>query len=245
MTTSITTTALPVVLYGFQRSTYVNVARLLLHVKGVPFTFYDTEEEMYAEKHLQRHPFGRVPALQHGDFRVYETTAIAMYIEENFDGPRLMPIDVRKRAIAHQWMSNLNAYFYPYIVYYLVHERLVFGELGIPADEAVVAEALPKIERCLQVMTATLETSEYLADEVATMADYFLLPTMTALSFTAEGKSLLERFPKIVAWLERMGRLPTVIAFRATVPPRAPIEHARRWATEHRPTAKPLLSAVE
>lgn len=40
-----------VTLYGFQRSTYVNVARLVLTAKGVPFLFHDTEAEMYSEAH--------------------------------------------------------------------------------------------------------------------------------------------------------------------------------------------------
>src|SRR5258706_4633764 len=80
-----------VTLYGFQRSTYVNVARLVLHAKGVRFTFHDTENEMYTAEHLERHPFGRVPVLQHGNFRLYETSAIALYVDDAFDGPRLQP----------------------------------------------------------------------------------------------------------------------------------------------------------
>jgi glutathione S-transferase len=244
MTTSTSAALQSVILYGFQRSTYVNVARVLLIAKGVPFTFHDTEDEMYSDEHLERHPFGRVPALQHGDFWVYETSAIAMYIEENFDGPRLLPHDVRKRAAAHQWISNLNAYFYPYIIFHLVHERLVFGELGIPADEAVIAEALPKIEKCLDLMTTALKGREYLVDEIATMADYFLLPTLTALSMVPEGTTLLQRFPSVVAWLTRMGHLPAVIELRASLPRRVPMEHARRWATEHRAHAAPHSSPV-
>src|SRR5689334_17903670 len=84
-----------VTLYGFQRSTYVNVARLVLHAKGVRFNFHDTEAEMYTEAHRRRHPFGRVPVLQHGDFLVYETSAIVRYIDEAFDGPPLVPADMR------------------------------------------------------------------------------------------------------------------------------------------------------
>ena len=57
-----------VTLYGFQRSTYVNVARLVLTAKGVPFLFHDTEDEMHGKEHLRRHPFGRVPVLQHGTY---------------------------------------------------------------------------------------------------------------------------------------------------------------------------------
>ena len=54
-----------VTLFGFPRSTFVSVVGLILTAKGVPYTFHNTEEEMYLPIHLQRHPFGRVPALQH------------------------------------------------------------------------------------------------------------------------------------------------------------------------------------
>jgi glutathione S-transferase len=220
-------------LYGFQRSTYVNVVRLILHAKGIRFAFHDTETEMYGA-HSSRHPFGRVPVLQHGDFRLYETTAIALYLEENFTGPKLLPQDARKRALVHQWMSALNAYFYPNIVFALIHERLVFGELGIAPDEAVIAESLPRIASCLEVMQRALETSRYLADDAVTMADYSLLPAVTALTFVREGQALLSKVARVGEWLADMGQLPSVVEFRATLPRREPIEHARRWALEHR-----------
>lgn len=227
-----------VILYGFQRSTYVNVARLVLHAKDVPFTFHDTEHEMYTAAHLERHPFGRVPVLQHGDFRLYETSAIALYTDEAFSGPALQPAGRRERAKMHQWISNLNAYFYPYIIYYLVHERVVFTELGIEPDEAVVAAALPRIERALTVMEDELgDGRPYLVNGVITLADYFLLPTLAALGLAPEGKVLLPRFPRVGAWLARMGALPAVLRFRATLPPQTPIEHARRWVIDHRPKA--------
>jgi glutathione S-transferase len=227
------------VLYGFQRSTYVSVIRLVLHAKEVAFDFHDTESEMYSAEHRSRHPFGRVPVLQHGDFWLYETTAIALYIEENFAGPKLLPEDARKRAIVHQWLSALNAYFYPNIVFALVHERLVFGELGITPDEDVIAEAIPRIAECLDVMQSTLDAQRFLADNQVTMADYFLLPAITALTFVPEGQALLHRYARVNEWLLEMGRLACVSEFRATLPPRVPIEHARRWAIEHRAHASP------
>jgi glutathione S-transferase len=227
-----------VTLYGFQRSTYVNVARLVLTAKGVSFLFHDTEDEMYGEAHLERHPFGRVPVLQHGTFWLYETGAIALYVDEAFPGPRLQPVEARKRARMHQWIGNLNAYFYPCIVYCLVHERVVFPELGIAADEAVVAAALPKIERALSVMENALSGEQrFLADASPTLADYFLLPTLTSLTFAPEGRQLLERFPRVRSWRAAMEALDPVKAFRSSLPPRVPIEHARRWATEHRAKA--------
>src|SRR5262249_50859441 len=61
------------ILYGFPRSTFVNIVRLVLTHKGVPYTFHDLEPEMGKPSHLALHPFNRVPILQHGDFTVYET----------------------------------------------------------------------------------------------------------------------------------------------------------------------------
>lgn len=225
-----------VTLYGFHRSTYVSVARLVLHAKGVPFTFHDTEDEMYTDAHQRRHPFGRVPVLQHGDFWVYETSAIARYVNDRFGGPDLEPSDSQRRAKMNQWIGNLDSYLYPYMIYHVVHESLVFPELGIAPDAAVIAHALPKCERALSVMEQDLSGDlPFIADDHPTLADYFLLPTLTALSFTTEGKQLLTRFSGVRAWLARMGELPPVMEFRSTLPPRAPIEHARRWATDHRP----------
>ena len=38
-----------------------------------------------------------------------------------------------------------------------------------------------------------------------------------------------------VRWRERMENLPTTKKLRASLPPRAPIQHAREWAVSHRP----------
>ena len=87
-----------VTVFGFPRSTYVKVVRLILTEKGVGYHFHDTETEMYLPVHLERHPFGRVPVLQHGEFLLYETSAIAAYVDEVFDGPKLTPEEPRQRA---------------------------------------------------------------------------------------------------------------------------------------------------
>src|SRR5262249_35010637 len=126
-----------VTLFGFPRSTFVKVAGLILTARNVEYRFHDTEEEMYLPVHLQRHPFGRVPALLHEDFMLYETNAIAAYVDEVFPGPRLTPDDPRKRARMNQWIGNLNWYFYPEMIYHVTHERLVYPELGIPSNDLI------------------------------------------------------------------------------------------------------------
>jgi len=90
-----------VVVLGFPRSTFVHIARLVLTHKQVPHTFRDLESEMGSATHLALHPFNRVPILQHGDFTLYETCAIAAYVDEAFDGPALQPKE-RAHTRAHE-----------------------------------------------------------------------------------------------------------------------------------------------
>ena len=225
-----------VTVYGFPRSTFVHIARLVLDHKAVPYVFRDLEPEMGTPAHLALHPFDRVPILEHGDFTLYETSAIAAYIDEVFDGPKLTPADPQHRARMNQWISAVNNYYYPYMIYHVSHERNVFPQLGIEPDETVVAHALPKIETALQVIERELSHGkEYLLGPELTLADFYMLPSTFAFGMIPEAKAMYPHFPAFCAWREQMEALPTVQRFRAAQPPRAPIEHARKWATSHRP----------
>src|SRR5262245_66522252 len=118
-----------VTLFGFPRSTFVKVAGLILTARNVEYRFHNTEDEMYLPVHLTRHPFGRVPVLQHGDFMLYEASAIAAYIDDAFPGPKLSPEDPKRRAKMNQWISILNGYIYPEMIFRVSHERMVYPEL--------------------------------------------------------------------------------------------------------------------
>jgi glutathione S-transferase len=139
-----------ITIFGFPASSFVHIVRLVLTHKEVPYTFHDLEPDMGSPKHLALHPFDRVPILQHADFMLYETSAIVAYLEELFPQPALQPAQPRDRALMNQWISAVNSYYYPYMIYHVGHERNVFPKLGIEPDEKVVAHALPKIEIGLQ-----------------------------------------------------------------------------------------------
>ncbi len=224
------------IVYGFPRSTYVNIVRLILTYKNVAYHFQDLEPVMGKPEHLALHPFDRVPILRHGDFTIYETSAIACYVDEAFAGPRLTPQDVRARGRMHQWISAVNSYHYPYMIYHVTHERIVFPELGIATDEKVVAHALPKVELGLGVLERELaDGRDFLVGSELSLADFFLLPSTFAFSLTEEGRQLYPKFPGFCRWRERMENLAATKKLRAGMPPRAPIAHAREWANSHRP----------
>jgi glutathione S-transferase len=224
------------IVYGFPRSTYVNIVRLVLTHKEVAYVFRDLEPVMGKPEHLALHPFNRVPILRHGDFTIYETSAIASYVDEAFAGPRLTPQEVRSRSRMNQWISAVNSYYYPYMIYHVTHERLVFPELGIASDEKIVAHALPKVETGLDALERALSHGgDYLLGAELTLADFYLLPSTFAFSLTEEGRMLYAKFPVFSRWRERMEDLPATKKLRAILPLREPISHAREWANSHRP----------
>ena len=139
-----------------------------------------------------------MPILRHGDFTVYETSAIVAYLEEVFPTPTLQPETAQGRARMHQRISAVNSYYYPYMCYHISHERNVFPQLGIASDEKVVAHALPKIEVALQVMEHQLSHGQgfLLGGEVG-LADYYLLPSTYAFGFAPEAKAMYADFPAI------------------------------------------------
>ncbi|MCP4330437.1 MAG: hypothetical protein GY791_18595 [Alphaproteobacteria bacterium] len=82
-----------VVVYGFPQSTYVRTTRICLQEKGVAYTIESVD--LSADDYPTLHPFRKVPAFRHDDFHLYETAAIARYVDMAFDGPALTPADAR------------------------------------------------------------------------------------------------------------------------------------------------------
>jgi glutathione S-transferase len=203
-----------VVIYGNPLSTYTRTARMALEEKGVAYELEPVDHR--APEFRETHPFGRIPALRHGDFVLYETMAICRYVDEAFDGPTLQPAEVRARALMVQWVSSTLDYFYPAMIRKLVFERLVAPAQGRDADEALVAESVPEIEHQADVLGRALDGRSYLAGEAASIADLFVFPLLFYVNFAPEGRAILAGAAALAAWLERMsGRA----SAQATMPP--------------------------
>ncbi len=203
-----------VVVYGNPLSTYTRTARMALEEKGVAYELEPVDHR--APEYRQTHPFGKIPAMRHGDFLLYETMAICRYIDEAFDGPALQPAQAQARARMMQWVSATLDYFYPAMIRKLVFERLLAPVQGRDADEALVAESVPEIEHQAEVLAAALEGRSYLTGEAATIADLFVFPVLFYVNFAPEGRTILDGAPALAAWLGRMSERASA---EATMPP--------------------------
>lgn len=135
----------PLVLHVDARhlSPYAMSAYVGLLEKGLPFAVRTVDLERlanrgpaYAAVSLTR----RVPTLEHGAFRVSESTAIAEYLDEAFDGPRLLPAGARDRAVARQVQAWLRSDLTP-IRAERPTEVVFLGQRAGPLSDAARAAA--------------------------------------------------------------------------------------------------------
>src|SRR6201993_1449589 len=81
----------------------------LLHELGVPFELVELPFELSATRspeYLAIHPLGRVPCLVAGDFKLFESGAIAEYLCERFAQPGLgrLPSDPER----YEWLQWIH-----------------------------------------------------------------------------------------------------------------------------------------
>ena len=202
------------VLHGPGYSTYVRTARLALEEKGVD---YDLNEINFIadgipDDHLARHPFGKVPALSHGDFEVYETVAIARYIDEAFDGPALQPSDAAGRARMTQVSAILDSYTYPTAITGVFIQRAVMPMIGGETDKAAISAALPEAAKAMGVLNEMLGERDYLVGDGLTIADLHLVPIYDYFRQTPEGEGVLAETPALRRWWDTMSQRASVNA---------------------------------
>jgi glutathione S-transferase len=205
------------VLYGAGYSVYTRIARLALLEKGVEFRMEETD--VFApggpgEAHLRRHPFGRIPAFEHGAVSLYEAGAIARYVDEAFAGPALQPADTAGRAQVAQIMSLLDSYGFRPLVYGVYVEQVVKPGRGQPADMTVVRAALEQSRTCLRALAALMGDAAFLAGSRLSLADTHAAPMVAKLRWPANGAEVLAEFPALLAWWRMMNSRPAMVATR-------------------------------
>jgi glutathione S-transferase len=207
-----------IVLFGLPGSVYTRIARLALEEKAVPYILEEVDifgAGGVPEDHWARHPFGHIPVLKHDGFLLYETSAIARYIDERFAGLALQPADPVRRARMNQILSILDSYAYRPMVWGVFVQRVSLPKRGRAADEDEIRKSLLKAETTLKVLEDMLQPGPFLAGANLTLADLHAYPMLRCFSLAPEGQALLQRHASTTRWLEMMQSRRSVMA---TVP---------------------------
>jgi glutathione S-transferase len=203
-----------VTVYGVPGSPYVRSALLGFEEKGAPYRLLalGLGDEKKPD-HLIRHPFGRVPTINHNGFELYETQAILRYIDATFHGTALQPHDLRAAARMDQIAGVVDWYFFRDITAVISFNRFLAPLLGVPTDEAeaAIAAALPKARICVDALEQLRAGQRFLAGNEISIADLMLAPQLEIFMATSEGHALLAG-RGLADWLAMMAERPSMKA---------------------------------
>lgn len=161
-------------------------------------------------EHLRRHPFGRIPAIEHGDFKLYEVSAIVRYIDQAFPGPALTPAHPEAQARMNQVMNIVDWYVMPSISVGIGFNRVVRPKFGMAVVEAEVTAALPMARTCVAALQDIIGSKPFFAGEALSLADLMAFAHFDFFAQTPEGRELLGDSP-LSAWLQRMNQRPSAL----------------------------------
>jgi glutathione S-transferase len=166
-----------------------------------------------APEHLQRHPFGRIPVLDHGSFRLYETQAILRYIDRVVPHPPLTPSEPQAAARMDQLMNINDWYLFQGVANVIVFQRIIRPRLlGQPTDEAAIAEAMPRAQLVFDELARHLGEQPFFAGATFSLADVMLAPQLDFFRGIPEWTALTATHERLRNWLERMTARPSLAA---------------------------------
>jgi glutathione S-transferase len=152
--------------------------------------------------HLARQPFGRIPTIDHDGFTMFESRAIARYLNE-LGGGALSPDDPRGRAKMEQWISVETSEFSGAAMKFVYHH--VFQR---KQDDAVLATARTGMEAALRVLDEALAGQQFLVGDKLSLADIVFMPYIE-YTMATPAKEIYAPFANVAAWWTRISERPS------------------------------------
>jgi glutathione S-transferase len=181
-------------LWGFDGSTYVRTVRMVLSEKG--FTDFEQvplnvlQGEPKTAEHKTRHPFGKVPVLDHDGMRILETSAIARYLNDVLPGKSLIPATPKDRARMDMLLGLTDSYGYGALVGGVAAYHL-FPDFVGGKNEAMRDAGIATGRQFIECAMKTKGASPFLAGELS-LADLYLAPIAYYVSLTPDAPKVFD-----------------------------------------------------
>ncbi len=169
--------------------------------------------DLFTGEHLKPeyaaiNPSRQLPALEDGDFRLTECSAILKYLADKTGSPAY-PADLRQRARINERMDWFNTGFYRDLGYGLAYPQLLPHHRR-PSDEqqaGTLAWGKERTRSWLQILDQKLigAGNGYLCGNQITLADYFGVAILTVGEII---RCDFAAYPNVTRWLGNMKALP-------------------------------------
>jgi glutathione S-transferase len=192
-------------LFGHPSSTCTRKVLTVLAETNTPYELNLVElskGEHKQQPHVARQPFGQIPVIEDNGFRLFESRAIARYLDEKTGGA-LTPKDLQKRALMNQWLSVEQSNYSPAamkFVYNYVFKR--------PQEQSVLDSASAMIETTLGALEKPLEQGPFIAGDTFSIVDIGFMPYFE-YTLTTPVRAVYEKYPRTMDWWARVSARPS------------------------------------
>uniref|UniRef100_A0A803QIZ0 glutathione transferase n=2 Tax=Cannabis sativa TaxID=3483 RepID=A0A803QIZ0_CANSA len=198
--------------YGSLRSACTQRVLACFHEKGIEYEIVHVDLQTAQHKQPQfllLQPFGQVPVIEEGEFRLFESRAIIRYYAAKYadHGADLLGATTEERAIVDQWVEVESNNFND-IVYTLVLQILILPSMGKKGNLALVDDCEEKMAKVLDVYEERLGKSKYLGGETFSLADLSHLPGIRYLVNEVYMEHLVSERKNVKAWWESISNRP-------------------------------------
>jgi glutathione S-transferase len=178
--------------------------RWVLEELGVPYELVRLDPargETRTPEHLQRQPLGHVPVLEDGSTRVFESSAICLYLAERFPEKGLLPPPgTADRGLAYQWLFFAMTELEPPLSVLAAEARKPEAE----RNAAVAADARERVRKAAAALEPIVAHRPWLLGSGFTVADV----VVGAVLAWARSVRALEGLPAVEAYLARLRERP-------------------------------------
>ena len=207
---------------GSIRSTYTRTACMVCQEKAIEYVL--TERPLHAPELLAIHPFGKMPVLRHGDVELFESKAIATYLDRSFPAPFVFPSDPHLAALTEQWVSLVNTVIDRTLIRTYLFAYIAPKTTDGSPDRAAIEATMPAVREQIGVLDKAVARTGYLVGEQFTFADINLLPILYRVRQAPEGAEVLAAATHLTRYYDRHAARPS---FERTNPPAGPPGRAR------------------
>lgn len=183
----------------------------IVHELDIPFEHVAVEmKDLKGAEFLKVNPNGKVPALADGDFKLFESMAINLYLAAKHSKDGFMPSSLEDQALVWQWSFWGMTEVERHLLTILIDMFMTAPDKRKPEAVAEAQKALPKP---FAVLNGALEGRDYLLGSTFTVAD---LNLASIFSWAKPIKFDFAPYPNAGAWLDRCLARPGYKAARGT-----------------------------
>ncbi|MCA9690170.1 MAG: glutathione S-transferase family protein [Myxococcales bacterium] len=202
-------------LFSFRRAPSPLKARLALAELSLDYEVIEVNlfrGEQTEPRYAKLHPFQRVPVLQIGEFKLFESNAILTHLGRTYKSH--WPATPEGEALALQWLFFEAAHLARHCFILWWTDRVAPATGMKPASAARIRSTIEELMPALAVIEKRLGAASYIMGSHFTMVDCAYGATLSLLRGSRLDTS---NFRAISAYVDRMRRRPSWLAAEGDV----------------------------